>query len=303
MRALVTGACGFAGKHLTRLLEAEGMQVVGYDTCDRGGVQGDVRDYEQLLAAVEQTEPDYVFHLAALASPPHALSDPRRGVDVNVTGTLNLLEAVRHSGVRPRVHLAGTSEEIGYQHDSDTIDERTCTRPTQPYGVTKLAASLLGLAYARHHGLHVVVTRAFNHAGPGANARYAVGAFCKRLIQVERGFREDVPVGNLEGRRNLLDVRDVVRAYRLVVDQPPGSVYVVCGRDTPTMGEVLAELIRLTGREVTVRLDEALWRSEPADLPRPSSKLLEQETGWRQEIPLEQTLADTLAWYRRREEL
>lgn len=297
MKALVTGGKGFVGLHLTALLEAEGMTVQNYST--RDGY--DVRDYEQLRKTVEHAEADYIFHLAAVAAPPEALSDPRRGLDVNIYGTFNLLEAVRHSGQRPRIHIAGTSEEFGYDTQPTTMTELSPCRPTQPYGVTKLAASHLGLVYARHYGLHVVVTRAYNHTGPGRPARYVDGAFARRIVEVERSRRDKIKVGNLEAVRNFTDVRDVVRAYRLAVDQPSGSDFLVCSGRTVTIQEVLDILVSRAERPVAVEVDPSLWRPiDTETFQAPSHAKLTAATRWEPRIPLEQTLADVLAYWRTR---
>lgn len=295
MKALITGDQGFVGRHLRALLGQE-MVVVGFDL--EGGQ--DIRSYESIRQAVERIEPDYVFHLAAQASPPESLMDPRRGLEVNVGGTLNLLEAVRHTGIHAKILIAGTSEEIGYNRSpGERIDEDSPCRPTQPYGVTKFAASQMGLVYAYQYGLHVVVTRAFNHVGPGMPARYAVGAFAKRLVEIERGQKITLTHGNLSAVRNFTDVRDVVRAYRLVIDQPAGRVFIVCSSVSRTMREVLNIMINCLGQEVRLELDPALHRpDEKGVFPRPSYAKLHAATGWGPEIPLEKSLQDVINYYR-----
>lgn len=295
MRALVTGDQGFVGQHLKELLYAEGMNIFGMDL--RHGE--DIRDYELVRSRLEIADPDYVFHLAALASPPESTHDPYRGLDTNVLGMLNLLEAMRRTGVRPKLLISGTSEEIGYDHEE--ITDLTPCRPAQLYGVTKLAASHYGLAYARQFGLQVVVTRAFNHAGPGMPSKYAIGAFARRIVEVERGRRRYLTHGNLSAVRNILDVRDVVRAYRFAIDQPSGSWFVVCGPEASSrpMSEFLEIMVARAKVPIGLEYDPTLGRStDITTFPRVSHEGLTSATGWEPEIPLEQTLVDTLEWYR-----
>jgi len=296
-RALITGSAGFVGGYLTTHLNELGYDVHGLDL----RVNGDVRDYETVHTAVETVEPDVIFHLAAMAYVPESTTAPYRALDVNVGGTLNVLEAVRNTGSQARVLISGTSEEYGYDHV--VVNEDTPTRPTTAYGVTKLAAGLLGLTYARDYGLDVVVTRAFNHTGPGHSPRYAVPSFAKRVAEVEAGLRSVVYHGNLETVRSYTDVRDVVRAYAAAVHLP-GGVYNVCSGDKTSVlpvGAVLGKLCALAKTEIPCEQSTRLTRSSGASrFPHAWPTKLHELTGWVAEIPLEKTLQDTLDYWRER---
>jgi GDP-4-dehydro-6-deoxy-D-mannose reductase len=290
-RVLVTGSEGFVGGYLAKELRERGDGVIGYDqrrSCD-------IRDYEQLRSVIDRTQPDLIFHLAAQAYVPEGTTDPRRAIDVNVVGTLNLLEAVRHTGSRARVLLAGTSEEYGYDHPS--IDEGTVCRPTTPYGVSKLAAGQLGLTYAGLYGIPVVVTRAFNHTGPGHPASFAVPSFAKRVAEAEAGLRPAVEHGNLQSVRNYTNVRDMVAAYLLAIDLPTG-VYNLCSDRTVSLDWVLGILVGLAGKPVKVVLDPALYRESNYHFPDVSAERFSALTGWKPRIPLERTLSDVLDYWR-----
>lgn len=297
--ALVTGGSGFVGRYLILHLREHGWRVVNFDIRDTGV---DLREYEHIRAAVEYSDPDAIFHLAAQAYVPEAGTDPRRGVDVNVVGTLNLLEAVRHTGCRARLLLAGTSEEYGYEtQDGDTVTERSPARPTTVYGVTKLAAGQLGLTYARTYGMNVVVTRAWNHTGPGQPSTYAVSGFARQAAEVVLGRRTELRHGNLDAARSYLDVRDVVRAYVQAIDLPTGICnvavpHVVRLADVLTM--VLVELDRRGCATVPLVTDPALYRPGlqrgGATFPTPSSSKLQELTGWRPEYTLEATIHDLI---------
>ncbi len=298
MRALVTGSAGFAGRHLATSLAGDGIEVTGFDI--REGC--DVRDYEALRAAMDACEPDLVFHLAAMSWPGESLTDPYRCADVNVMGTLNVLEAVRHSGSHARVLLAGTSEEYGYEgrEPGTVLDESAACFPTTPYGASKLAASSLGAVYARRYGLPVVVTRAFNHTGRGRQAVNAESAFARRIVAVERGEADHVPHGDLSAVRDFSDVRDVVAAYRLAIMAAPG-IYNVCSGRPVSLREVMDTLAYLsTATGLVLKEDPALVRRDQGPFPAPSAARLRDATGWAPQIPLAETLAEVLDYWRSR---
>lgn len=296
MRALITGSGGFAGQHLARLLEDEGHLVSCFDLQQ---YHQDVRNYEDVLTAVRLTEPDWVFHLAAVSWPRESIADPRRCVDVNVTGTLNVLEAVRNSGGDAAVLLAGTSEEYGYEFPRAEITEESACYPTTPYGATKLAAGALGLAYARRHGMHVVITRAFNHTGWGRQACNAESAFARRIVAFERGQATAVAHGDLEAVRNFTNVADVVRAYRLAVTLEPG-IYNVCSGDSVPMRTVMDLLIDASGLpHVPLREQPGLGTPERWPFPVPQCRPL-RNAGWQPLIPLKDTMAELIAYWRSR---
>ena len=297
MRCLVTGSAGFVGKHLTAALQAGRHTVTGFDL--RHG--DDIRDYEQIRTAVEAFEPDRVFHLAAAAWPGESLADPQRHLDVNATGTLNLLRAVRAAGSDARVLLAGTSEEYGYEGHPDgcVITEDSPCRPTTPYGASKLAASTMGMVYARRFGLHVAVTRAWNHTGPGRQAVNAESAFARRIVAVERGEADSIPHGDLSSLRNFTDVRDVIAAYRIAIEQPPG-IYNVASESTLSLRDVMNLLLSMS-RVPAAPLKEAagLGRADRGTFPGVSAEKL-RTAGWVPEIPLAGTFADLLDYWRSR---
>mgnify|MGYP000391296928 CR=1 FL=1 len=301
MRVLITGHTGFVGKHLAALVADEGHAVSGLSLT----TGCDIRDYEHVRELVEAYEPDEIHHLAAQAYVPEANTDPRRGFDVNLIGTLNLLEAVRHTGCRARVHIAGTSEEYGYDYGGSILNEATACRPTSVYGVTKLAAGQLGLAYSRIYGIPVVHTRAFNHTGPGHQARYAIPSFARQIALAEQAVAEGrsrppITHGNLHAVRDYTDVRDVVRAYRVAIRQNPG-VYNVCTSHTRSLSSILDGLISLSDTPMVAVPDEALYRPgmETGDAPLfypQADKLI--NAGWQPQIKWHRTLADILGYWR-----
>lgn len=294
--ALVTGSRGFVGTHLLRALVAAGYSTVPFDL--QAG--DDVRDYEQIRLAVETTQPDLIFHLAAQAYVAESMTDPRRTLDVNTVGTLNLLEAARNTGCRARILLAGTSEEYGYNNQpGPTVHELSPTLPTTPYGVSKLAATTLGQVYAQHHGLHVVCTRAFNHTGPGQPAQYALPAFARRVAVAER-TGQPVAHGNLDAVRNYTDVRDVVRAYiGLLVEGAAPGIYNVASPYTFQISKLLDLLAGHASAPVPLVADDALWRPSGSDVfyPPDISKIYDA-IGWTPQISISDLLRDLLDYWR-----
>lgn len=293
--ALVTGSEGFVGKYLCDYISSKGYRVAGFDL----KLGDDIRDYDQVHLAIEKHEPDLIFHLAALAYVPESGSDSRRGIDTNVVGTANVLEAVRQTGLASKVLLAGTSEEYGYRdHGEGPLTELTQPKPTTLYGASKLAAGQLGLTYARAYGMPVVVTRAFNHIGPGQSHRYAVSAFARRIVEVEKGWSKVVKHGNLESVRNYSSVKDIVRAYWLAIQQP-SDVYNLCSEYTLSAQEIMNILISQAHREIITELDESLFRvSAPVKFPKPSCEKFSRLTAWGTAIPITETLHDILDYWR-----
>ena len=285
MRALITGATGFAGRHLAAACEAAGDEVVAASR--EAGV--DLLDPSQARAAIARARPDVVYHLAARAHVGESWEQPAAFLDDNLALALNVLEAVRAEAPGATVVAAGSGEVYG-PPERLPVDESAPLRPQNPYAVSKAAADLLAGFYADAHGLRVMRARAFNHGGPGQEPTYAISSFCR---QAASGAARIV-TGNPDTRRDYTDVRDVVRAYRLLAERGEPGVYNVCSGRTASA----AELVRMLGAEPEV--DPALVRAHEVAEVRGSPERLRAATGWEPEIPLERTLADTAAWWRER---
>lgn len=303
MRALVTGASGFVGRYLTDRLAADNVEVFAAGGPHDGGTHFpiDLLDVETLHAAFDLAQPGVVFHLAAQAFVPRAIEAPGETYQTNVIGTANVLAALRawrDRGKRSvRFVFVSSAEVYGAQPpEAMPIDESRAPNPSNPYAASKAAAEALVLGEARSFGVDAVITRAFNHIGPGQNERFAVPAFAAQLAAIARGGDPVLLVGNLEPRRDFLDVRDVVDAYVAIAQSGrPGEVYNICSGSAISVREILGELIRIANVPVEVREDPA--RMRPVDVPvlYGSNEKLRGATGWSPRIPLRRTLQDVYA--------
>ena len=295
MRSLITGGRGFVGTWLADHLRDLGDDVVAIDQ------EVEITDPAALLAAFADARPDAVYHLAALTHVGQSWDEPLRVVEVNVIGTGAVLAAARQCGSDPKVLVTSSAEVYGAVTDPARLPltEESETAPLTPYAASKLAAEALVAQAWLGHGQHVITVRPFNHIGPGQTPNFAVPALAKRIVDAEAAGRATIPVGNLSARRDFTDVRDVVRAYRSLIESgDPGGVYNVCsGRDV-AIGEIADTLLSLAGTSLEFETDPALMRPVEVPVLRGDPSRLAAATGWKPEIPLDQTLADVLAYWR-----
>jgi len=299
MRVVVTGGMGFVGRHLVAHLEACGDEVVTLD--HHGDVAVDITDADAVAAGISAVAADAVYHLAGWADVGASWNDPMGVLRVNAEGTLNVLEACRAAGVA-RVLSVASADVYGMVTEADLpLTETSPLRPTSPYAASKVAADALAQQAFLGHGLGVVRVRPFNHLGPGQSEAFVAPALAARIARAERTGQHEIAVGNLSARRDFTDVRDVVRAYRLLVERgEPGEVYNVCRGSDVSVQEVADRLVAMADRPIALVPDPALKR--PVDLPvlRGDASKLTAATGWRPEIPMHETLADLLADMRAR---
>jgi GDP-4-dehydro-6-deoxy-D-mannose reductase len=281
-RVLVTGAGGFVGTHLLELLGDEAVPL-----------EADVTDPGALADSIREVRPSAVVHLAALSWVAESWREPARVWEVNVVGTVHVLEAVRGELPEARVLVVSTGEVYGRAERIPTPEDAPLA-PVSPYAASKAAAEI-ACRQAHAAGLDVVVARAFPHEGPGRDERFAVGSWTRQLAELELAGGGTLRVGNLDVERDIADVRDVCRAYRLLLEPSvPAEVYNVATGKPVRMSRVVELLVGMVDCPVTVEPDPE--RLRPADIPVVSgdASRLERATGWQPEIPLERTLADTL---------
>jgi GDP-4-dehydro-6-deoxy-D-mannose reductase len=294
MRAAVTGSSGFVGGHLVPYLRALGDEVV---TIDRTGEPPvDVTDTHRVRDVLRSARPDAVYHLAGLSHVGESWDAPETVFRVNAEGTLSVLRACADAGVE-RVLVAGSADEYGVVglHDLP-ITEEAPVRPITPYGASKGAADVLALQAFLGDGLGTLRVRAFNHTGPGQSSTMLVPGLAARIAAAEREGQRAIRVGSLDAVRDLTDVRDVVRAYRLLVEHgTPGDAYNVCSGRAVSVRDIADAMLTMSEAPLELVVDPDLVR--PIDVPRlvGSPTKLCAATGWEPEIALERTLQDVLA--------
>jgi len=294
-RVLVTGGSGFAGGHLVEACRAAGDDVV---TAERAnGI--DLLDAAAARAAMSDAAPEVVYHLAARAHVGQSWEDPAGTLRDNLAMTGNVLEAVR-AGAPEAVVVAVSSSEVYGPAERLPIEESSPLRPQNPYAVSKAASDLLAGFYADAHGLRVVRARAFNHSGPGQEPTYAIASFARQaaVATVQGAPVLRIVTGNPDTRRDYTDVRDVVRAYRALAERGEPGVFNVCSGVSRSARELLTGLAEAAGLELEHVVDPALVRPNEVMELRGSAAALQATTGWEPEIPIERTLADTVAWWR-----
>jgi GDP-4-dehydro-6-deoxy-D-mannose reductase len=314
MRVLITGITGFAGSHLADLcLTKKGVELFGIvrwrsrtenieHIWDRVKLlECDLRDATSTRDAIEEIRPEYIFHLAAQSFVPTSWNAPTESLVTNIIGQLNVFEAVRKINLACRIQIACSSEEYGMVYpDEVPIRETNPLRPLSPYAVSKVGQDMLAYQYFMSYRTDVVRTRGFNHTGPRRPAIFVCSDFAKQIVDIERGVRTPViRVGNLEARRDFTDVRDVVRGYWLALEKgKSGEVYNLCSGTSYRISEILDMLLSFAGVKAEVEQDAA--RLRPSDVPHleGSNEKFRADTGWKPEIPFEQTLRDLLDFWR-----
>jgi len=290
MRALVTGSLGFAGTHLCAHLRESGDEVIGLDRDD-----GDLTDPKVAHRLFAAHRPEVVYHLAGAANVGQSWRDPVGTWEANATAVLHLLEAARTLDVR-RVLLVSSAEVYGtVAEDELPLDEVSPVRPASPYAASKLAAEQLARQAWLGHGLETVRVRSFNHVGPGQSPGFVAPALATAIARNELSGETEIPIGNLSPRRDFTDVRDVARAYRLLMERgEPGDVYCVCsGRDI-AIQELADTLVGMAASPMELVTDPDRYR--PVDIPvlRGSNAKIHAATGWAPSYSIEQTLGDLL---------
>jgi GDP-4-dehydro-6-deoxy-D-mannose reductase len=315
MRVLITGISGFVGLHLAehslashpevelfglRRWRSE-MPVVPTLTPAVRILEGDLLDEPSLVRVLQASRPEVIFHLAASSSVAGSWDTPAEMMQVNALGTLHLLEAVRQLGLDAQIVLACSAEAYGVVAESELpINENQPFRPVSPYAVSKAAVDLLGYQYSQAFGLRTVRMRLFNHCGPRQSARFVISSLARQIAGIEGGrFPPRVVVGNLDVRRDFVDVRDVVRAYWLAGTRGvPGEAYNVATGRSHSIREVLDRLRALADTSVEVAVDPTHLRVAELQVLEGDATRFRKATGWHPEIPFERTLADTLDWWR-----
>ena len=307
-KGLVIGAAGFVGKYLVDEMCANGMEAYAtklpHEQFEYPNVQVydlDIMDKEAIVALLFEIRPDYIFHLAAQSSVGLAWKNPGLTIDVNIKGSINVMDALRELFYKPRIFLIGSGEEYGHIQPTETpIKESNLLRPGNIYAATKACQNMIGNIYSKAYDLELMMVRAFNHIGPGQAPMFVVSDFCKQVAEIEKGLKEPVmKVGNLAAKRDFTDVRDVVKAYvKLIQSGLAGETYNVGSGSAKEIREILNLIVSMSTVKIDVEIDPNKIR--PVDVPIIEADIskINELTGWKPQIPLEQTINETLEYWR-----
>ncbi len=321
MKILITGITGFVGSHLAEYCLQQGDKVygtmmthhLGEETKNLKCILGDINLREcnlmnrsAVFKVLNEIKPDVIFHLAAHSFVPFSWKEPQEALQNNIISELNILETLIDLDLKnTMIQIAGSSEEYGLVHENEIpIKESNELRPLSPYAVSKIGQEYLAKQYYMSYGLKTVITRAFNHEGPRRGQAFVTSNFAKQIAEIEENTEETnncIKVGNLEAIRDFTDVRDMVRAYYLAVTSEKinyGEEYNICSGKGVSMREMLEMLLALTESDIAIVQDST--RMRPSDVPVliGNCDKFKKATEWKPEIELEETLQDTLDYWR-----
>ncbi|MBI3379780.1 GDP-mannose 4,6-dehydratase [Candidatus Gottesmanbacteria bacterium] len=314
-KALITGITGFAGSHLAELLLKEGVETHGIQRWRSKSDniehiknkikfhEADLLDAHSMYQVVDEVRPNYIFHLAAQSYVQSSWASPSNTLEINITGSAHLFEAVRKTDKDIVIQIACSSEEYGkVLSDELPIKETNPLRPLSPYAVSKIAMDYLGYQYYQSYGVKVIRTRGFNHTGPRRGDVFAESTFAKQIAEIEKGTREPVvSVGNLNAVRDFTDVRDMVRAYYLSVSKcDPGEVYNIATGTGRKIEDVLDIFLSMSKVKIAVKQDKDRMRPSDVAVLIGDSTKFRKKTGWKPEIQFEKTMKDLLDYWRER---
>ena len=277
MEVLVTGHKGFVGEYLAKALEAQGKKVTGFDIVDNN--KDNIRYSHLIDSLIKNTKPDEIYHLAALTYVPETFDCPELTISTNTTGTVNVLEAIRKYSPKSKLLYVSTGDALSN---------------SSPYTISKLASEYFCQLYHDLYRINVVIVRPSPHTGAGRPSQFAESSWAKQIVKIEKGEQKEIKHGNLGSLRSYLDVRDVVKAYLIAIDQKPG-VYNICSNRRITMKQVLDMLISNAKCEIKTEIDSDLYR-----VTNHSPKIEANLPGWEPEIKIEDTLKELLNYWRKR---
>lgn len=308
MKALIIGGAGFVGAYLIRELSTAGTEV--HATClpSESITENcfthtlDIMDIGSISALLAEVAPDVIFHLAAQSSVAVSWKKPQLTANINVVGSINVLEAVRAAEKKDiRIIMIGTGEEYGFiREGACPLSEDEPLNPGNIYAATKACQEMISRIYVRAYDMDIVMVRAFNHSGPAQSDIFVISDFCRQIAEIEKGMRPpEIRVGNLSAMRDFTDVRDVVRAYRLLAEKGTrGRVYNIGRGRAVKIQYILDTALSFSDTEISVANDPARMRASDTPLIEPDVSLVHGDTGWKAEITMEQTIRDTLDYWR-----
>ncbi len=296
MKALITGVNGFVGPYLKKHLLENNIEVIGTDISSGNEVDSvsDLLDNERIMKLVENSKPDFIFHLAAQSSVKLSWQKPELTRNVNVNGTRNLLDAVKKFVPESRVLVVSSADIYGVPKEFP-IKEGNKLNPVSPYGESRLEQEKLALGY----GLNVIISRSFSHTGPGQSPVFVCSDFAKQIAEIEKGKEPVIKVGNLNVKRDFTDVRDIIRAYLMCLKKCDiGEAYNICSGRVYSIREILDILLKFTDKDIKIKEDKGKKRKKDILVMDADNSKFVSKTGWKAEIPFEETLKGLLDYWR-----
>lgn len=312
MKVLIIGSAGFVGGHLADYLSLRPAVEVfasklgtekleATHIAERNIYDLDILQIDEVEKILKEICPDYIIHLAAQSSVSYSWKEPALTFNVNLIGTINILEAIRKADIAARILLIGSAEEYGGVGPEELpINENRDIDPNNPYAISKAAQEMTARMYVSSYNMEIVMVRAFNHIGPGQSPVFAIPDFAKQIAEIEKGMREPVIlVGNLDAKRDFCDVRDIVRGYwELVQNGMKGEIYNIGSGTSYSIKSLLDKMIGMSSKKIDVQVDMNKFR--PADIPelRADISKIRDHIRWQPEIGLDKTLSDILNYWR-----
>lgn|SRR3989338_4195332 len=303
MKVFISGVNGFVGEHLSSFFLSKGFQVYGNGRSDfkKNEIKYyklDILDSKRLKSAISKIKPEIIVHLAAFSSVKGCNENPGICEEINVTGTKNILDSAAVLKEKPKILVVSSGEVYGNQ--KPPFRETLKLLPISPYGQIKKKQEEVCMDYFKKHSLRIIIARSFQHAGPGQQPIYAISDFAKQIAEIEKKIREPViKVGNIDVKRDFTDIRDVVKAYLLAIEKcTDGETYNICSGKPHSIGEILQKMVSYTDAKIKIIQDPAKIRTNNIPILQGDCTKFMECTGWRPEIPIEDTLKDTLNFWR-----
>ena len=306
MKALITGIDGFVGNYLAAILLENGYEVYGTSIIPNYKKENikifdmDLLDKNKVLEVISEVKPNKVFHLAGQSAVGLSWKEPTLTFNINVNGTINLLEAIREKIVDTKILIIGSSDQYGVIKEQDCpINENQKQNPQTPYGISKKTQEEVALLYSKVYNMNIIIARPFNHIGPGQNKNFVVPDFASKIVDIERGADPVIKVGNLDTYRDFTDVRDIVRAYVLLLEKGNiGEIYNVGSGSAIRVQEILDKLINLSKLPISIEIDPDKFRPIDVPLVLCDNSKIKSDTGWVPGISIDETLKETLEYWR-----
>jgi GDP-4-dehydro-6-deoxy-D-mannose reductase len=311
LKIFITGATGFVGRHLINLLKSPEYKIYGTSFPEKPGpddkkkniVYLDIKSEEEISEAVKKAQPDWIFHLAAISKVKYSWEKRRETMETNVMGTFYVIEAVRKFVPQARVLFVSSSDVYGtLLVIKKALREEDIFHVTSPYAFTKVTGEILSKFYAQFEGINIIIARSFPHTGPGQSSDFVCSDWACQIARIEKGLAEPIiKVGDIRVKRDFLDVRDVVKAYLLLMKKgKKGEVYNVCSGKLVSLRKILDILLSYSSKKIKVKVDPQKKRKIDIPCLLGDNNKIERETSWKPEIPIEKTLLDLLEYWRQR---